>query len=262
MGKPLVLLVDDNKAFRELVEIWLADQYELHTANDGREGLQKLETLRPHVVLVDIMMPEMSGVELLRRMREDEDLSKIPSIVVTAYSGLQTEHENVFLKPWLVLKKPFTADTLRECIDAVTRSRLSTTSEDPSQVAASRDELLQSLMHEFEGSALELVEALDPRFPPPPKVHGSAPDVVGYDRERDQLHFGIVETAASLEAPLARIRIRELSRQVMGEGASAGCVVPLSIVVPPGVSDQARELLGELGLSERILHDVFVIEAG
>lgn len=256
MPSPRVLLVDDNEAFADLVRLWLKDGYDLTVTQSGGTALELLRDDPFDVVLVDIMMPGMSGIELLKEMRNDAELARLPVIVVTAYASLQTRQESLFLKPWLVLEKPFPAQTLKDALEAVVR-----TQENGGGPAsrADRKELIEALMDELAHGGFELVEAADDRMPPPPRIHGCAADVVAYDKTREHLHFGIVETAASLDGPVARVRIRELTRMVMGEGASEGRPTPLTILVPDGDEPRIFGLLEEMGLSDRLLRDIFVV---
>lgn len=81
----LVLLVDDEPNIRETISFILEmEGFVVRTAVNGREGLAKIRELRPRVVLLDAMMPEMDGFEVCRRVREDADLSSTTIIMLTA----------------------------------------------------------------------------------------------------------------------------------------------------------------------------------
>ncbi|MBF0494511.1 MAG: response regulator [Candidatus Omnitrophica bacterium] len=83
--KQVILAVDDQEQNIELIEAFLAPQgYEIVKADSGLEALQKLSTGRIDLVLLDIMMPGMSGLELLVKLRADEKARLIPVIMVTA----------------------------------------------------------------------------------------------------------------------------------------------------------------------------------
>ena len=83
-GRPLVLLVEDDETTRlpmsQLLEL---SGYEVDTAADGPEALRALGKRRPSMVLLDLMMPLMDGVEVLRRIRKDPDLSDLPVLVLS-----------------------------------------------------------------------------------------------------------------------------------------------------------------------------------
>ncbi len=84
-SKGLVLLVDDEPNIRETISFILEmEGYEVRTAVNGREGLARIRELRPRVVLLDAMMPEMNGFEVCRTVRGDADLASTTIIMLTA----------------------------------------------------------------------------------------------------------------------------------------------------------------------------------
>ena len=89
--KPLVLVVDDNADMRAYLMRLLADEYQVSTAGDGQEALQKARRLLPAVVLADIMMPVMSGHDLLKALKCDDSLRTTPVILLTARAGTERE---------------------------------------------------------------------------------------------------------------------------------------------------------------------------
>ncbi len=89
----LVLVVDDYEINRDVLEIILEDRYEVIFARDGQEALDQMhehaDTLS--IVLLDLMMPVMTGFEVLEHVREDEQLSRIPIIVLTAEKNAELQ---------------------------------------------------------------------------------------------------------------------------------------------------------------------------
>ncbi len=80
-----ILIADDNPHGVELLEAYLsATPYELRTAVNGEEALKLIQTWKPHVVLLDIMMPRLSGFEVCKLMRQDPETRHIGVIMVTA----------------------------------------------------------------------------------------------------------------------------------------------------------------------------------
>ncbi len=80
-----ILIADDNQPNRELLDAYLADEgHEILMAADGEETLQKVREEEPDLVLLDIMMPRLSGYEVCQRIKQDEQTSKIPVLMVTA----------------------------------------------------------------------------------------------------------------------------------------------------------------------------------
>jgi CheY-like chemotaxis protein len=89
--QPTILMIDDEANARKVVKLLLEREgYRVLTAANGEEGLILAKVERPAVVLLDVMMPKLNGYETLKRLREDQDTSAIPVIMVTAKG---TEHD-------------------------------------------------------------------------------------------------------------------------------------------------------------------------
>lgn len=85
MGKK-ILVVDDEKDFLEIVKARLeANDYEVVTASDGKEALDKVRSEKPDAVLLDVLMPVMDGIDVLKRIRKIN--KKLPVFIVTAFSN-------------------------------------------------------------------------------------------------------------------------------------------------------------------------------
>lgn len=101
-----VLVIEDRHNIRKFVSINLSARgYLVEEAADGREGLEKLRRNRPDVLLLDIKMPRMSGLDVLKAMARDPQLRSIPVIVMTAsIANLDDGHqydnvEQILVKP-------------------------------------------------------------------------------------------------------------------------------------------------------------------
>jgi CheY-like chemotaxis protein len=82
---PRILIVDDDAFIRRPLELILrAEGFEPHTAVDGDDCLRRLETLRPDLIILDIMMPGRDGFEVCRRVKEDPRLREIPVVLLSA----------------------------------------------------------------------------------------------------------------------------------------------------------------------------------
>ena len=79
-----ILIVDDIKLNILSIEKYLNNEYEIDVAYNGEEALSKIETFKPNLILLDLMMPIMDGITVLRIIRKKECTSKIPVIIVTA----------------------------------------------------------------------------------------------------------------------------------------------------------------------------------
>jgi len=82
---PIILVVDDNQQNLELIQAYLEDiDCETVAANDGVEALELMGTVKPDLILLDVMMPKMSGFEVCKRIKNDPKTTDIPVIMVTA----------------------------------------------------------------------------------------------------------------------------------------------------------------------------------
>lgn len=80
----LMLIVDDNVEFRTMVSDYFTDLgFTVEIAGDGREGLLKAKTIHPDIILCDVMMPDIGGIEVLRSLQTDDDTRGIPVLVIT-----------------------------------------------------------------------------------------------------------------------------------------------------------------------------------
>lgn len=103
-----ILIVDDEPFNLDLLEQELTDQgYAVERASDGEEALKKVETVLPDVILLDYMMPKMNGIEVVKRLKQDEKYKGIPVILLTAKAsqedkvrGLDAGADDYVVKPF------------------------------------------------------------------------------------------------------------------------------------------------------------------
>lgn len=89
MAANRVLIADDNPTNVELLEAYLADKdYEIGIAVDGKDTLQKVVDFQPDIILLDIMMPKMSGFEVCKQLKENAATKEIMILMVTALNEL------------------------------------------------------------------------------------------------------------------------------------------------------------------------------
>ena len=112
--KKLILVVEDDAAVLEVLQLMLSEKYQVVTAKNGREGVMLYKTLKPDLVLMDIAMPEMDGVEATKEILKHDPNAKI--IAVTAYA---TSRGNEMIEAGAleVIEKPFTRKKLLETIE-------------------------------------------------------------------------------------------------------------------------------------------------
>lgn len=112
MTKPLILLVDDNEDILDFNSNDLGTHYNVETALNGEEALAILRDKPVNLVISDIMMPVMDGLELCRKIKYDLDFSHIPVILLTAKNSLQSKIEGLELGADAYIEKPFSPEHL------------------------------------------------------------------------------------------------------------------------------------------------------
>lgn len=122
MSKQTILVVDDEQDLLDLIEYNLRQEgYDVIKAENGKDGIQMAKEHMPDLVLLDIMMPQMDGIEVCDRMREDSTLSHIPIIFLTARSDEKTEIEGLNKGADDFITKPISTTKLVSRIKAVLR---------------------------------------------------------------------------------------------------------------------------------------------
>jgi len=110
--KATILVIDDELAMRDsCYQVLTKEGYRIETAEDGDSGLQKISQIKPDLVLVDLKMPGMSGMELLEKVVNIDP--NIISVVITGYATIESAVEAMKRDAYDFLPKPFTPDQLR-----------------------------------------------------------------------------------------------------------------------------------------------------
>jgi len=109
---PLLLLVEDNKDLRDYITDTFIDLYEVKTAEDGRKGLEMAHKLMPDLIITDIMMPVMDGIEMCRAIKNDVATSHIPVIILTAKTSEADREIGYSVGANSYLIKPFSSQLL------------------------------------------------------------------------------------------------------------------------------------------------------
>ena len=106
-----ILIIDDEPGLRQTVSLILSEEgYEVATASDGEEGLAKATELQPDIILCDVKMPRMPGLEFLDRYREQNGTAMV--IVMTAYGSMELAIQAMKKGAYDYLSKPFSPDQL------------------------------------------------------------------------------------------------------------------------------------------------------
>jgi CheY-like chemotaxis protein len=121
-GAPVtVLICDDEPSLRELIRISLAGPYDFVEAGDGVESLELARSMRPEVVILDMMMPRMTGLEVLSAIRQEEGLKDTRVVVLTAQPG--TREQAFDAGADVVMVKPFEPQQIVAAVEEVLAER-------------------------------------------------------------------------------------------------------------------------------------------
>lgn len=99
MQQPLVLIVDDEPDFREIFATKLsASGFKVETATNGEEGIKKVKSLKPELVLMDVKMPGMSGADAVLKLRDDAETKNIKIAFLTSLGDPRAEMQAISKK--------------------------------------------------------------------------------------------------------------------------------------------------------------------
>ena len=112
MTSPSVLVCDDEPNLRELIRVSLGPGWAVHEASDGEEALSAARSLQPDLVVLDLMMPRLSGLEVLAKLKNDPQLERTRVLVVTAQPDSEAEAREYGADG--VIVKPFAPEELAE----------------------------------------------------------------------------------------------------------------------------------------------------
>lgn len=117
MSAPVILLVDDERAYANVIKEALERiGVRVHLAHDAMEALNLYSEVSPDLILLDVMMPDMDGLSLLRWLREHSEKEKIPIHIVSAKAQQADRDAAISAGANGFLAKPFTVEELRQVI--------------------------------------------------------------------------------------------------------------------------------------------------
>ncbi len=112
MNKKILIVDDDEMILIALKELLKREQYEVHTSSNGFDALERIKNERFDLLVLDVIMPRMDGIELCRRIREQEHLNYIPIIFLTAKSQEEDRAIGLGAGADFFLSKPITPEKL------------------------------------------------------------------------------------------------------------------------------------------------------
>lgn len=110
--KKRILIVEDEQALVKGLKLQLEDSYDVLMAMDGKQGLDMATTHLPDLILMDITMPEMDGLEVLKRLKEDTATATIPVILLTAKVEVENIYRGYKIGADYYITKPFSTTQL------------------------------------------------------------------------------------------------------------------------------------------------------
>ena len=117
MSKKKILVVDDEiNILKTLADLLGSNGYEVVTAMDGKAGIEMARKAKPDLVLLDIMMPKVSGIELLKKVKNETKQAHIPIIVLSAKSNIETIEEAMKNYADKYMTKPYEPEDLLDSI--------------------------------------------------------------------------------------------------------------------------------------------------
>ena len=153
-AKPIMLIIDDNTELRNYIKSYFADFFDVLTAENGKEGIEIAQTRIPNIIISDIMMPEMDGIEMCRLIKENICTSHIPIILLTAKDSSSDKETGYGVGADSYLTKPFSAKLLHSRVNNLLEMR--------KKIAAGIS--LNAKNSELTGSTQHSLSPLDSRF--------------------------------------------------------------------------------------------------
>ena len=126
MRTPLILIADDDESISSLIETSLREKEEgflIEQAGDGEETLNKIDHLAPDLLILDVMMPKMDGIEVARRMRADERYRFIPIIMLTAKDSIEDKVQGLDAGADYYVTKPFDLEEFHARVKVMLRTK-------------------------------------------------------------------------------------------------------------------------------------------
>jgi len=118
-----ILIIEDNKEIREYINQIFKTDYIVYESVDGESGLKMVSSVMPDIVISDVMMPGMSGIELCARIKDDPDLNHIPVILLTAITSPEIKLKGIEGGADDYISKPFEKEMLMARVKGILKSR-------------------------------------------------------------------------------------------------------------------------------------------
>lgn len=114
-----ILIIEDEENIAKAEEMILQEHFNVHHARDGEEGIKKAKEIKPDIVILDLMMPKMDGIEVCHSIRSDSEISSTKVVMVTAKDKPIDEVKGMDTGADDYIMKPFEADELLHVVHQV-----------------------------------------------------------------------------------------------------------------------------------------------
>ncbi|NNG11163.1 MAG: response regulator, partial [Arenibacter sp.] len=156
---PVLLIVDDNPDIRSFIKQILTKSYAIYEAENGQEGIELAKKIMPNVVICDILMPVMDGIAFCKLMKEHQETSHIPIIILTAKSSQESEVQGLQLGVDEYLRKPFNFELLQLKLSNIVKRREQMRKRFNRDITLQPNEVTVTSMDEkFLSQAIQIVE--------------------------------------------------------------------------------------------------------
>ncbi|GAA4282184.1 hybrid sensor histidine kinase/response regulator transcription factor [Gaetbulibacter aestuarii] len=118
-----ILIVEDDHDLRNYLKISLQNDYSILEANNGEQGLLMTQEHLPDIIISDIMMPIMDGIDMCQKLKSNKDTSHIPIIFLTAKTEFEFQKKGLEAGAWDFITKPFDSELLRKKVDNILETR-------------------------------------------------------------------------------------------------------------------------------------------
>jgi DNA-binding response OmpR family regulator len=125
MGKKKILIIDDEENFCRLVKmnLELIGDFQVDIATNGKKGVKLAKRIKPHLILLDILMPQMDGFEVLKELKKDRNAMSIPVVMLSARDDEAAKLKAAQLYDELYITKPIEVPDLKAKIEEVLKRR-------------------------------------------------------------------------------------------------------------------------------------------
>jgi DNA-binding response OmpR family regulator len=119
MNKKLLLVVDDDPKILDVITIYLEDEFEVITAKNGEEAIEKVQEQKPDAVVLDVMMPEMNGYDVAKWLKTKREYNPIPIVMLTALDKRGDQITGFRVGADKYITKPFSLEDLKSTVEDV-----------------------------------------------------------------------------------------------------------------------------------------------